>query len=60
VDDRDFVAKGDFFGLDADATGGQVDSIWDRASMVAIDPVLRGAYVNVMKKLLKPGGTILW
>lgn len=53
------LLKGDFFGLDADATGGQVDSIWDRASMVAIDPALRGAYVNVMKKLLKPGGTIL-
>lgn len=53
------LLKGDFFGLDADATGGQFDSIWDRASMVAIDPALRGDYVDVMKKLLKPGGTIL-
>ena len=53
------LLKGDFFGLDADAAGGQFDSIWDRASMVAIDPALRGTYVNVMKKLLKPGGSIL-
>ncbi len=53
------LLKGDFFGLDAGATGGQFDSVWDRGSMVAIDPTLRVDYVNVMKKLLKPGGTIL-
>lgn len=53
------LLKGDFFGLDADATGGMFDSIWDRASIVAISPSLREEYVQVMKKLLKPGGTIL-
>jgi len=53
------LLKGDFFALDSDATGGKFDSIWDRGSMVAIDPRLRESYVNVMKNLLKPGGTIL-
>jgi thiopurine S-methyltransferase len=53
------LLKGDFFALDADAAGGHFDSIWDRASLVAIDPTLREDYVQVMKKLLKPGGTIL-
>jgi thiopurine S-methyltransferase len=53
------LLKGDFFALDSDATGGKFDSIWDRGSMVAIDPHLRASYVNVMKNLLKPGGTIL-
>jgi len=53
------LLKGDFFALDSDATGGKFDSIWDRGSMVAIDPRLRESYVDVMKNLLKPGGTIL-
>lgn len=53
------LLKGDFFALDEDSAGGRFDSIWDRASLVAINPTLREEYVQVMKKLLKPGGTIL-
>jgi hypothetical protein len=53
------LLKGEFFALDSDAAGGKFDSVWDRGSMVAIDPRLRESYVNVMKNLLKPGGTIL-
>mmetsp|Transcript_20024 Transcript_20024/g.33246 ORF Transcript_20024/g.33246 Transcript_20024/m.33246 type:complete len:271 (+) Transcript_20024:128-940(+) len=53
------LLKGDLFAMDVDAAGGRFDSIWDRASLVAIAPSLREDYVQVMKKLLKPGGTIL-
>lgn len=35
------------------------DSIYDRASMVAIQPSLRTKYVSLMDKLLGPGGAIL-
>ena len=59
VGKKTLLLKGDFFGLDADSTGGQFDSIWDRGSLVAIDPSLRESYLNVIKKLLKPGGSIL-
>jgi thiopurine S-methyltransferase len=53
------LLKGDFFALNDQATKGKVDSIWDRASMVAIHPSLREAYVHVLHQVLKPGGTIL-
>ncbi|CAB9508001.1 Thiopurine S-methyltransferase [Seminavis robusta] len=53
------LLKGDFFALDVEATGGQFDTVFDRASMVAIDPSLREDYVNVIGKLLKPGGKII-
>lgn len=53
------LLKGDYFALDEAATGGRFDAIFDRASMVAIEPSLRAEYVNVIGKLLKPGGKIL-
>jgi thiopurine S-methyltransferase len=53
------LMKGDFFALNDQSTRGKVDSIWDRASMVAIHPSLREAYINVLHQVLKPGGTIL-
>lgn len=56
---KNTLLKGDFFELNADHVQGQVDAVWDRASLVAISPSLREAYVQVIKKLLKPGGTIL-
>jgi len=37
----------------------QVDAIWDRGSMVAIEPGLRNQYASLMAGLLKPGGRIL-
>ena len=53
------LLKGDFFGLDETHTGGRFDAVWDRASLVAIDPTLREDYVGIMKKLVKPGGSLL-
>lgn len=35
------------------------DSIYDRASMVAIHPSLRHEYANLMGNILRPGGTML-
>lgn len=35
------------------------DTIYDRASMVAIKPTLRNDYVTLMGELLRPGGVIL-
>lgn len=48
----------DFFTVTAETTGGPFDVIFDRASLVAIDPSLRTNYVDTMKRLLKPGGRI--
>jgi len=53
------LLRGDFFGLDEHVTGGRFDVIFDRASLIAIDPSLRESYVETMGKLLKPGGQIL-
>jgi thiopurine S-methyltransferase len=53
------LLKGDFFDLDAEAAGGKFDVVWDRASLVAIQPALRPAYVAVMANVLEKGGKIL-
>ena len=53
------LLHGDFFELDDKVTGGRFDVIYDRASLVAINPSLRAEYVETMGKLLKPGGLIL-
>lgn len=53
------LLKGDYFALDATKIGGKVDAIWDRASMVAIPPSLRENYVDVLGKVITPGGRIL-
>lgn len=53
------LLKGDFFDLDAEATGGQFDAVWDRGSMVAITPDLRDQYADVLGKLIRPRGKIL-
>ncbi|KAG7352901.1 thiopurine S-methyltransferase [Nitzschia inconspicua] len=57
--DKITLLKGDYFELDATKTDGVFDFIFDRASMVAIDPKLRESYVEVLGSLLAPGGTIL-
>ena len=51
--------KGDFFDLQEGDTGGRFDAVWDRASFVAINPSLREDYIQVMKRLVQPGGTML-
>jgi thiopurine S-methyltransferase len=54
------LLQGDFFDVDARVVGGAFDAVWDRGSMVAIDPSLRERYVQIMGKVLvKPGGRIL-
>ncbi len=53
------LLKGDFFDLDAIEAGGKFDFVWDRASLVAIQPELRQAYVDAMGSVLKKGGQIL-
>jgi thiopurine S-methyltransferase len=35
------------------------DLVWDRGSMVAIEPKLRDTYVKVLSRLVRPGGIIL-
>ena len=52
------LLRGDFFELDAKAAG-TFDVVFDRASMVAINPTLRKEYVEVLRKVLAPGGKIL-
>lgn len=53
------LLRGDFFELDEQHTAGRFDVIFDRASIVAIQPALREKYVAVMGKLVQPGGKIL-
>jgi thiopurine S-methyltransferase len=53
------LLKGDFFDLDEETTNGRFEAIIDRASLVAIQPTLREDYVEVMSKLIQPGGKIL-
>jgi thiopurine S-methyltransferase len=53
------LLKGDFFALNDGVTNGKFDGIFDRGSIVAIDPSLRKKYVDILGKLIKPGGSIL-
>lgn len=53
------LLKGDYFDLDETTAGGRFDAVWDRASIVAIDPSLRELYVETMSKVIKPGGRLL-
>jgi hypothetical protein len=47
---------GDFFKL---PPAPQFTRVWDRASLVALDPATRAKYVDTITKALAPGGTIL-
>ncbi|MCK9605336.1 MAG: thiopurine S-methyltransferase [Methylomonas sp.] len=49
---------GDFFQLAADDIG-ELSAVWDRASLVALPPTMRVAYVERMRQLLTPGSRIL-
>jgi thiopurine S-methyltransferase len=58
------LLKGDFFDLDVpsvpeEVEGNTFDLVWDRGSLVAIDPPLRAKYLNTISRVLKPGGVIL-
>ena len=65
VGDNITLLKGDYFDLleEEDSSSasiiGKFDYIYDRGSMVAIEPQLRTSYVKILKSLLKPGGKII-
>ena len=52
------VLCGDYFRLDARVLG-QIDSVFDRASLVAMPPKMRSAYINILRTLMVSGGKIL-
>jgi hypothetical protein len=47
------ILVGDWFDLTGDKIGGRVDVIYDRASLVAIEPSSRSEYADVVKDTLK-------
>jgi len=53
------LLQGDFFTLTEQDTEGKFEAIFDRGSLVAIDPSLRQDYVQIMSKVIAPGGRIL-
>lgn len=57
--ERITLLRGDFFDLDDTPAGGKFGAIYDRASIVAIEPNLRQDYVEILGKLIAPGGKIL-
>ncbi len=52
--------KGDYFDLSKFETSiGTFDAVYDRASIVAIEPEMRQPYVQILDNLLQTGGKIL-
>lgn len=52
------VLEGDAFLLRAEHLGGEVDAIYDRAALVALDPPTRGAYVDALTRVLRASGVL--
>jgi thiopurine S-methyltransferase len=51
---------GDFFDVTVEVVGGTVDAVWDRGSLVAIEPSLRDQYLDKIGELIvKPNGRYL-
>ena len=53
------LVKGDYFHFDEVVARGRFGAVFDRASLYAIHPSLREAYVSVMGKIIAPKGRIL-
>lgn len=53
------LLKGDFFDLTEQDAGGKFAAVYDRASLVAIQPDLREKYVSNIRKVIAPGAKIL-
>lgn len=53
------LLRGNYFDLDDAKAGGKFGAIYDRGSLVAIEPNLRSDYVDTLGKLIAPGGKIL-
>jgi len=47
---------GDIFAMNPNKNRIQYDRVFDRGSLVAIDPTLRRKYMQIISSLLKPGG----
>jgi thiopurine S-methyltransferase len=54
-----YINRGSTVSPNNDSTFYLFDSIYDRASMIAIDPSLRNEYATHMGELLTPGGVML-
>lgn len=52
------LLEGDFFEL-TQADLGEIDSVYDRASLIALPPALRKRYAGHMARLLSPGVPLL-
>lgn len=50
------IRVGDFFDLPAKPS---FDAVWDRAAMVALDPLRRARYAERLIQLVRPGGVML-
>jgi thiopurine S-methyltransferase len=48
------ILCGDFFALARD-TAGDIDAVYDRASLIALPPAMRAAYAKHLASLLEPG-----
>ncbi len=53
------VLHGDVFALEAALLPRPVTGVWDRASLVALPPNRRREYVDVLRRVVMPGGRIL-
>ncbi|CAJ1956331.1 unnamed protein product [Cylindrotheca closterium] len=53
------LLKGDYFQLGEVQTKGKFEAIYDRASMVAIEPEMRKDYVQIISNLIAKGGILL-
>lgn len=52
-DGRLKILNTDFFSLDHPLINGSIDCVWDRGSLVAINPVNRQVYAETMRRLMK-------
>ena len=53
------VLQGDMFSLQSDHLPRRPTAVWDRASLVAVAPHRRQELVDVVRRVLAPGGRIL-
>jgi thiopurine S-methyltransferase len=53
------LLEGDAFDVDVHALDGEVDAIYDRAALVALDPARRHEYVKTCRDVLRPSGNML-
>jgi len=52
------ILEGDALALGPEHTDGEVDAIYDRAALVALDPPSRATYVEALLRVLRPEGLV--